>query len=171
MGTRPIALPECGAPAAVRIEIYSSESLDASAYVCAQHTTAASTAIQTTGRTAHPVSLAPHIVRPCGHLHIYPTGNLADPDGMPHPHWCDRRGCGERGRHQSVRLPVSGGHPDPAIVEVALSRALVGAAQPKLSVTVVDDGGQEVVLCLGQGRVLCYQLRRLLDLARTGRPA
>ncbi|WP_422734056.1 hypothetical protein ACN26Y_00330 [Micromonospora sp. WMMD558] len=169
MRTLPIAFPHCGAPAAVRIEIYSSESLDASAYVCPQHTTPAIAVIETTGHTAHPVTLASDVSRPCGHLHVYPTGRLADPVDMSHPHWCDRRDCGQRGRHKSVRLPVSSGHPEPVIVDIALTQALGDAVRSVLTVAVANEGGQEVVLSFGQGRVLCYQVRRLLDLARTGR--
>ncbi|NJP32667.1 hypothetical protein [Micromonospora thermarum] len=108
--------------------------------------------------------LAPDITRPCGHVHVYPTGRLgADPG---HPSWCDRAGCATRGQHRSVQLPISVGQPEAAIADLALTRGLAPGLEPALALTVVDGAaGTEVVLSLGQGRVLSYQVRRLLDLA------
>jgi len=177
MRTLPIALPTCGGPATVRLEIYSAAngdlhgSLDASAYVCDLHGIPAVSACQAAGLTARRVPLAPDINRPCGHVHVYPTGQLSDPADMPHPHWCDRRDCAGRGQHRSVRLPVNAGCPDPTIVELTLTQALAAAVDPMLTLTVIDAGGQEVVLSLGQGRVLSHQVRRLLDLSKGCRGA
>ncbi|WP_435586146.1 hypothetical protein [Micromonospora aurantiaca (nom. illeg.)] len=167
MRTLPIALPQCGEPAAVRIEVYSAGSLDASAYACPAHVELASSAVDRAGFTAHVVTLAPDVRRPCGHVHVYPTGRLADSDEPQHPHWCDRRDCAGRGLHRSVRLPVNGGHPDPTICELTLTQHLT-LGDPVLTLTVIDGGGQELALSLGQGCVLAYQVRRLLDLAKAG---
>jgi hypothetical protein len=168
MRTLPIALlPECGEPATTRIEIYSAGSLDASAYTCTPHTSQALTAINAAGLDAHPIALSPTVSRPCGYLHVYPTGKLVNPTDPIHPHWCDRTDCGLRGRHRSIRLPVSSGQPEAVIADLALTQALGEAVEPMLSLTVVDgDSGREFILSLGQGRVLSYQVRRLVDLAK-----
>ncbi|MEW2380730.1 hypothetical protein AB0873_01345 [Micromonospora sp. NPDC047707] len=171
----PVALPRCGESATLRLEIYSASggercgSLDASAYTCGQHGIPMMSAFELAGLTARRVPLAPDVWRPCGYVYVYQTGALAAPAGIAHPHWCDRHGCDQSGRHRSIRLPVNSGHPDPVIVDVALTHSLGGATQPTLSVTAVHDRGQEIVLSLGQARVLCHQVRRLLNLARIGR--
>lgn len=167
MRTLPIALPQCGEPATTRIEVYSAGSLDANAYTCDLHTAGAVAAVETADLTAYPVSMAPTVNRPCGYVHVYPTGRLADPeDGPAHPPWCDRKNCDQRGRHQSVRLPVSTGRPEAVIADLALTEALAPGVDPMVALTVVDgDSGREIVLSLGQGRVLSYQIRRLLDLS------
>ncbi|QGN47906.1 hypothetical protein GKC29_14315 [Micromonospora sp. WMMC415] len=162
----PVALPECGDSAATRIEVYSADSLDANAYTCHVHTDEALAAIGRAGLHGHPVPLAPDITRPCGHVHVYPTGQLGDRHDPGHPPWCDRAGCTTRGQHRSVQLPISVGQPEAAIAYLALTRCLAPALEPALTLTVVDgDTGTEVVLSLGQGRVLSYRVRRLLDLA------
>lgn len=167
MRTLPIALPRCGQPATTRIEIYSSGSLDASAYTCREHTIAAVDAIETAGLTAHQIGMAPTVERPCGYVHVYPTGALAEPDDQGHPPWCDRKDCAGRGQHRSLRLPVATGHPEAVIADVALVQALAAGVEPMLAMTVVDgDAGREIVLSIGQGRVLSYQIRRLLDMSK-----
>lgn len=168
MGTIPIALPLCGLQATTRIEIYNANSLDASAYTCPEHTRTALAAVTDAGMQARPIPMAPDISRPCGHVHVYPTGTLADPHDVGHPSWCDRKDCVQRGRHRSIRLPVSTGTPEAAIVDVSLTQALARGAEPMMALTVVDgdSGSRETVLSLGQGRVLSYQVRRLLDLSK-----
>ncbi|MFI5490003.1 hypothetical protein [Micromonospora echinaurantiaca] len=76
-------LPACEEPATVRIELYSADSLDACAYTCIAHAVHATAAIARVGLEAHPVGMAPDVARPCGHLHVYPTGNLADAPPPP----------------------------------------------------------------------------------------
>ena len=167
MRTLPIALPQCGEPATTRIEVYSAGSLDASAYTCPLHTESAVSAVERASLSAHPVPMAPTVNRPCGYVHVYPTGQLADPVDPGHPQWCDRKDCDQRGQHRSIRLPVSTGQPEAVIADVALTQALGQGVTPMLSLTVVDGhSGREIVLSLGQGRVLSYQVRRLLDLAK-----
>lgn len=162
----PIALPACGDAAATRIEVYSADSLDANAYTCGLHTDRALAEIGRAGLHGHPVPLAPDITRPCGHVHVYPTGRLGDQHDRGHPSWCDRAGCATRGQHRSIQLPISVGQPEAAIAYLALTRGLAPGLEPTLTLTVVDgDAGTEVVLSLKQGRVLSYQVRRLLDLA------
>ncbi|MBC9006414.1 hypothetical protein [Micromonospora aurantiaca (nom. illeg.)] len=167
MRTLPIALPQCGEPATTRIEIYSADSLDANAYTCQMHAEAAIAAVERAGRSASPITMAPGVQRPCGYVHVYPTGRLAEPeDGPAHPPWCDHKNCDQRGRHQSVRLPVSTGRPEAVIADLALTEALSAGVDPMIALTVVDgDSGREIVLSLGQSRVLSYQIRRLLDLS------
>lgn len=168
MSTLPIALPQCGTPATTRIEVYSAGSLDASAYTCTAHTADALAAIHAAGLDSQPVTLAPGVNRPCGYVHVYPTGQLADPTQPPHPPWCDRLGCDQRGRHRSIRLPISTGKPEAVIADVALVQVLGQGVAPMLALTVVDgdSGSRETIMSLGQGRVLSYQVRRLLDLSK-----
>ncbi|MGN9775849.1 hypothetical protein ACTMS0_08715 [Micromonospora sp. H33] len=166
MRALPITLPQCGDAASTRIEVYSAESLDANAYTCNVHTEHALAEIGRAGLQGHPVPLAPDITRPCGHVHVYPTGRMGDQHDPGHPSWCDRRGCIVRGQHRSIPLPISTGGPEAAIAHLALTLGLTPGVEPVLALTVVDgDAGKEVVLSLGQGRVLSYQVRRLLDLA------
>ncbi|MEU3452702.1 hypothetical protein ABZ671_03730 [Micromonospora sp. NPDC006766] len=167
MSTLPIALPQCGEPATTRIEIYSDGSLDASAYTCPAHTAGALAGITEAGLHSQPVTLSPTVNRPCGYVHVYPTGQLAEPEGEAHPPWCDRKDCSQRGRHQSIQLPVSTGKPEAVIADLSLTHAIADGVEPMMSLTVVDaDSGRQIVLSLGQGRVLSYQVRRLLDLSR-----
>ncbi|MEV7264724.1 hypothetical protein AB0N38_14340 [Micromonospora aurantiaca] len=172
MRTLPIALPQCGEPATTRIEIYSADSLDANAYTCQMHVDAAVAAAENAGLTARMrIPIAPGVNRPCGYVHVYPTGRLAEEGeaAVPqHPHWCDRRGCDQRGQHRSVRLPVATGDPEAVILDVALIQTLGRGVEPMLAMTVVDgdSGSRETVLSLGQGKVMSYQLRRLLDLSK-----
>lgn len=166
MRALPFVLPQCGQAASTRIEVYSAGSLDANAYTCDVHSDQALAMIGRTGLEGHPVPLAPDVTRPCGHLHVYPTGRLGDRRDPGHPSWCDRRDCGVRGGHRSVRLPIGVGQPETAIAHLALTQGLAPGAEPALALAAVDgDTGTEVVLSLGQGRVLTYQVRRLLDLA------
>lgn len=69
-------LPECGNPATVHIEAYSSRetlhgSLDASVYVCADHSAAALKAISAAGLTPHTRYNPPSAPRPCGYVFDY----------------------------------------------------------------------------------------------------
>ncbi|NJP32883.1 hypothetical protein [Micromonospora thermarum] len=162
------ALPACARPADVRIEVYGGDSLDASVYVCRQHVTLSAAALDAYGWRAEPAAVRPLVTRPCGYAYRYPTGRLAD---LAHPHWCDRRGCLDRHRHRSLRLPVTSGRPEASIAEVSLSQGLTAGLEPVIALAVADAGNHEVTLSLGQGRVLSYQVRRLLDLTsrRRGR--
>ncbi|MBM0257033.1 hypothetical protein [Micromonospora sp. 4G55] len=168
MKTLPITLPTCGVQATTRIEVYSARSLDANAYTCSEHTGPTIAAIEAAGMSAETVPLAPDVERPCGYVYVYATGHLTDPVDVDHPAWCDRADCPGRGRHRSVRLPVVTGQPEAVIADVALTQTLGPGVDPMLSLTVVDgeSGSREVVLSLGQGRVLSYQVRRLLDLSK-----
>ncbi len=69
--------PACEEPATVRIELYSADSLDACAYTCPAHTIHVTAVVTKAGMTAHPVGMAPDIARPCGYVHVFPTGALA----------------------------------------------------------------------------------------------
>ncbi|SCG73593.1 hypothetical protein [Micromonospora humi] len=163
MSTLP-TLPTCGAPATVRIELYTVDSLDACAYTCTAHTPQATAAIGGAGLAAYPSGLEPGVSRPCGHVHVFPTGALAaDPD---HPRWCDRDGCRLRGRHRSRARQVDTNRSEASAVEVGLVRALHAGAE-----TMVTLGGEATVLALsiGQARVLRYRLAHLLDLAVASR--
>ena len=163
------SLPACGRAAEVRIEAYGDDSLDASVYVCRQHVTSGAAALHAYGWRAEPAAVRPLVPRPCGYAYRYPTGRLAD---LAHPHWCDRRGCLDRRRHRSLRLPVSAGRPEAAVAEVSLAQGLTAGLEPVIALAVVGPDGHELTLSLGQGRVLSYQVRRLLDLTgRWRRPA
>ncbi|MFG2058634.1 hypothetical protein ACGFI9_31875 [Micromonospora sp. NPDC048930] len=178
MRTLPTALPTCGERAAYRIEVYtpapdgSSSSLDASAYVCGIHVDQAVAAYRAADLNAFRVPLAPDIDRPCGHVHIFPTGTLADPAELPHPYWCARGPlCTQRGVHHSRPLPVA---TDTATNDVCVWLQQThhpANGEPMLVVEVIEDDGQphHTWLSLGQGRVLTYQVRRLLDLSKTRR--
>ncbi|WFE44258.1 hypothetical protein [Verrucosispora sp. WMMD1129] len=78
----PFKLPECTAPATVRLEVYSSApgdlygSLDASVYACDRHSIDTVTAVWVANLTAHKVGMAPDVQRTCGEVHIFPTGTL-----------------------------------------------------------------------------------------------
>jgi hypothetical protein len=160
-------LPGCGEPATERIEVYGADSLDAAAYACSRHRARVVAAIEAGGLAAYPVPPVPGMRRPCGYVHRYPTGGLADPPGDPHPQWCDRGGCVDRRRHRSVRLPLSPPWPEATRADVALAQALAPGGEPMLAIAVGGAEPGELVLSLGQGRVLAYQVRRLLNLAAT----
>lgn len=90
MSTLP-TLPACPEPATIRIELYSADSLDACAYTCIDHTIRATAAVARAGLEAHLIGMAPDVVRPCGHMFVFPTGALAEtPPAVKHPRWCDR---------------------------------------------------------------------------------
>ncbi len=145
----------------MRIEVYGADSLDASVYLCRRHVTSSVAALHAYGWRTEPAAVRPLVARPCGYAYRYPTGRLAD---LAHPHWCDRRGCLDRHRHRSLRLPVSGGRPETAVAEVSLSQGLTAGLEPVIALAVVDTDGHDLTLSLAQGRVLSYQVRRLLDL-------
>ncbi|MER7460987.1 hypothetical protein [Micromonospora sp. NPDC126480] len=163
------SLASCGSAAEARIEVYGGYSLDASVYVCRRHLTSGVAALHAYGWRAEPAAVGPLAPRPCGYAYRYPTGRLAD---LAHPHWCDRSGCLDRRRHRSLRLPVSAGQPEGAVAELALSQGLTAGLEPVLTLAVVGPDDHELSLSLKQGRVLSYQVRRLLDLTgRRRRPA
>lgn len=82
MSTLPFTLPDCGQPAAVRIEVYSPVgdelhgSLDASVYACEHHGIEVASAIWVARLTAHKATMAPDTVRQCGEAYVFPTGSF-----------------------------------------------------------------------------------------------
>ncbi|MGN9812671.1 hypothetical protein ACTMSW_25385 [Micromonospora sp. BQ11] len=164
-------LPACGEPATVRIELYTAESLDACAYTCTAHTIRVTAAATRAGLDAHPVGIALNVHRPCGYLHVYPTGTLADvPTELAHPRWCDRNGCQRRGQHRSRARHVTTNRPEAFIVDVALVQALRPAATPMVNVTSVEGAfAASLILSTRQARVLRYRLSHLLDVAKATR--
>lgn len=167
MATLPIALPMCGEPATTRIEVYGGDSLDAAAYTCDPHVSGALATVAEAGMLGRTAPGPLRVSRPCGYVHAYPTGQLAQPDDIRHPQWCDRRNCVQRQQHRSLRLPVNTGRPEAAIIDVSLVQALSDVVDPMMALNVVDgDHSSELVLSTGQGRVLSYQVRRLLDMSK-----
>jgi len=176
MGNLPFTLPACDRPATVRLEVFSNTSeglpgsLDASVYTCEQHADPATDAIEGTNRTAHRLRMAPDVQRTCGHVYLFPTGQLAG-----HPAWCDLDDCGRRLEHRSAVAHVETGRPEPVIVDVALVQAVSEGAEPALSLTVVDGrrtpvpASERVLLSTGQATALVYRVRQLVDAARGGR--
>ncbi|MEH1056406.1 hypothetical protein V6U89_14465 [Micromonospora sp. CPCC 206171] len=168
MSTLP-SLPTCGEPATVRIELYTADSLDACAYTCPAHTTHATAVIARAGLDAHPAGLAPDVDRPCGYVHVYATGTLAEPADQGHPRWCDRDDCQRRGQHRSRARHVDTNRPEAFIVGVALVQALHPAAEPMVKLTSVEGSAAvSLVLSIGQARVLRYRLAHLLGMAQAG---
>ncbi|WFE42131.1 hypothetical protein [Micromonospora sp. WMMD998] len=82
MSTLP-TLSDRGDPAAVRIELYTADSLDGCAYTCDAHAAPAVAAFGGAGLAAYPAGLEPGVSRPCGHVYVYPTGALAG--DLDHP--------------------------------------------------------------------------------------
>ncbi|MCM0676459.1 hypothetical protein NCC78_17455 [Micromonospora phytophila] len=164
-------LPACGEPATVRIELYTADSLDACAYTCTAHTIRATAVIARAGLGAHPVGMTPEVDRPCGYLHVFPTGTLADaPADLAHPRWCDRNDCQRRGQHRSRARHVNTNRPEAFILDVALVQALHPAAEPMVRLTSVERSATaSLVLSIGQARVLRYRLAHLLDIAKATR--
>lgn len=178
MSNLPFTLPTCDRPASVRLEVYTPAggelgSLDASAYVCAEHVVQAGLAISAAGFTPQVFPLAPDVLRTCGQVHIYPTGNLADDD--QHPRWCDRQNCERRGEHRSPARNVDTGQPEAVIVDVALVQNVHPAAEPQISLTGIDGAGAaepvavHLLLSIGQARTLRYRLAQLIDATKGGR--
>ncbi|NJP32217.1 hypothetical protein [Micromonospora thermarum] len=159
--------PLCGEPATVRIELYTADSLDACAYTCTGHVIHVTAVVARAGMDAHPVGMAPDVDRPCGYVHVFPTGTLADePAELSHPRWCDRDECQRRDQHRSRARRVDTNRPEAFIVDVALVQALHPAAEPMVRLTSVQGGAAaSLVLSVGQTRVLRYRLANLLDLA------
>lgn len=169
MSTLP-TLPACAEPATARIEVYTGDSLDACAYACAAHILEATDLLARAGLDAYPVEMAAEVERPCGHVHVFPTGALAESDDLRHPRWCDRDDCRRRGQHRSRTRGVNTNRPEAFIVDVALVQALHPAAAPMVSLSGVDgDGAASLLLSLGQARVLRYRLAHLLDVATATR--
>ncbi|MEU3456417.1 hypothetical protein ABZ671_22885 [Micromonospora sp. NPDC006766] len=167
MGTQ-LTLPVCGEAATVRIELYTADSLDACAYTCTAHTVRATAVVTRAGLDAHPVGIALDVGRPCGYVHVYPTGTLAsEPADLSHPRWCDREDCQRRGQHRSRTRQMDTNQPEAFIVEVALVQALHPAGEPMVNLTSVEGAAAaSLVLSIGQARVLRYRLADLLDLAK-----
>ncbi|MEU7946198.1 hypothetical protein AB0C50_16090 [Micromonospora taraxaci] len=161
--------PACGEPATVRIELYTADSLDACAYTCPAHTIHVTAVATEAGMNAHPVGMAPDVERPCGYVHVFPTGTLASEAPDPsHPRWCDRGGCNRRGGHRSPTLILDTNRPETSIVDVALVQALRPATAPMVSLTSVEgDAASGLMLSLGQARVLRYRLLNLFGMAMT----
>ncbi|MBQ0900474.1 hypothetical protein [Micromonospora sp. U21] len=186
MGTLPFTLPTCEQPATVRMPVYtpandgSGSSLDAIAYACTEHAGQAVTALRAADLSTYPEPIDPDVTRTCGHVHIFPTGGLADPadvapDAAPpahpeHPRWCDRDDCERRGERRSRALETDTNRPEAVIVAVALVQSLHPAAAPMVSLTAVDGPtAGRVVMSIGQARVLRYRLATLIDVAKGGR--
>ncbi|MGW3788941.1 hypothetical protein ACWD5Z_30480 [Micromonospora chokoriensis] len=163
--------PACEDPATVRIELYTADSLDACAYTCPAHTIHVTAVATGAGMNAHPVGMAPDVERPCGYVHVFPTGTLANESADPsHPRWCDRGGCARRGRHRSPTWILDTNRPETSIVEVALVQALHSATEAMVSLTSVEgDAAAGLILSLGQARVLRYRLVNLFGMAMTTR--
>ncbi|MEH0983226.1 hypothetical protein [Micromonospora sp. CPCC 205556] len=169
MSTLP-TLPSCGEPATVRIELYTADSLDACAYTCTAHLTHATAVSVRAGLDTQPIGMAPGTNRPCGYLHVFSTGTLADRLGPDHPRWCDRHDCQHRGQHRSRSRHVDTDRPEPFIVDVALVQALHPAAEPMVNLTsVAGIAAGSLVLSVAQARVLRYRLAHLLEVARATR--
>ncbi|MEW2382301.1 hypothetical protein AB0873_09445 [Micromonospora sp. NPDC047707] len=177
MVTVPFPLPTCERPAGVRVEVYSPAvdgsdggSLDAAAYVCTDHATDTLAALRAAGFNAYPVPLAPDVERQCGHVHLFPTGNLAGDD--QHPRWCDRHGCERRGEHSSHRVEIDTNRPEATIVDVALVQALDDGALPQVRITSVSDAGAaepvavRMLLSVSQGFVLSNRMRLITESVR-----
>ncbi|WKU03835.1 hypothetical protein [Micromonospora sp. HUAS LYJ1] len=172
MSNLPFTLPACEQPATGRIEIYDPTrpvgSLDASAYVCDQHSDDAALAILAAGLIAQRVPLSPAMARTCGHVYTYPTGSLAG--NLTHPTWCDRDECVRRQAHCSAVRDVDTGRVEETALAVVLVQYLHPAAQVMVSLTALDGvtGGERILMSLGQARVLVYRLRQLLDASAGG---
>ncbi|MGC4744659.1 hypothetical protein ACLQ28_03185 [Micromonospora sp. DT201] len=105
--------------------------------------------------------------RPCGYVHVFLTGNLADPT---HPRWCDRDDCQRRGQHRSQASHLDTNRPEAYVVDVSLVQALHPAAGPVVNLTSMEGNAATcLVLSLRQTRVLRYRLANLLDAARPAR--
>ncbi|MEV0723946.1 hypothetical protein AB0I37_14335 [Micromonospora purpureochromogenes] len=86
-----------------------------------------------------------------------------------HPRWCDRKTCDRLGVHASRVLPVNTGRTEETVLDVALVQSWLPASEPQLSMTVIDGVDfEQVLMSLGQGRVLAHRLRQLLDDAKGG---
>lgn len=161
--------PACGEPATVRIELYTADSLDACAYTCPAHTIYVTALVTGAEMNAHPVGMAPDVERPCGYVHVFPTGTLATGSAdLSHPRWCDRGGCNRRGRHRSPTLILDTNRPETSIVDVALEQPLHPATSPMVSLTSVEgDAAAGLLLSVGQARVLRYRLVNLFGMVMT----
>ncbi|WP_157562875.1 hypothetical protein [Micromonospora chokoriensis] len=161
------SLPVCGEPATVRIELCTSGSLDACAYACATHAPDVTAEVLTAGLSANPGGMAAGVERPCGYVHVFPTGNLANP---PHPAWCDRDDCQRRGQHRSQASHLDTNRPESLKVDACLVQALHPAAEPMVNLTSVEGNAAAcLVLSVRQTRVLRYRLANLLDAAKPAR--
>ncbi|MHA4950589.1 hypothetical protein ACX27O_25000 [Micromonospora sp. SD19] len=163
--------PACGEPATVRIELYTADSLDACAYTCPAHTIHVTAVVAKAGMNAHPVGMAPDVDRPCGYVHVFPTGTLADPDDQGyHPRWCDKDDCKRRSQHRSHARHLETNRQEAFIVDVALVQALHPAAEPMVALTsAAGSAAGSLVLSVGQARLLRYRLAHLLDIAKATR--
>ncbi|MGW0507337.1 hypothetical protein [Micromonospora sp. NPDC003241] len=154
----------------MRIELYTSGSLDACVYTCAAHTIHVTAVVAKAGMDAYPTGMAPDVERPCGYVHVFATGTLADePADLTHPRWCDRRDCQRRGQHRSPARHLDTNRPEAFIVDVSLVQALHPAAEPMVNLTSAEgSAAASLVLSIGQVRVLRYRLAHLLDRAKAG---
>ncbi|MEV4666092.1 hypothetical protein AB0J85_29645 [Micromonospora echinofusca] len=164
MSTLP-TLPACGAPATIRIELYTGDSLDACAYTCAMHLDQTTAASARAGLDAHPAGAA-GLDRHCGYVHVYQTGALADATPTACPRWCDRDDCKRRGHHRSRAHHLDTNRLEAFIIDVGLVQALHQAAEPMVSLTGVESSAAaNLALSMRQARVLRYRLSHLLDIA------
>ncbi|MEU7801683.1 hypothetical protein AB0B10_20695 [Micromonospora arborensis] len=160
-------LPACGEPATVRIELCTAGSLDACAYACATHAHHVIAGVAKVGLSAHPGGMAADVERPCGYVHVFLTGNLADPS---HPRWCDRDDCQRRGQHRSRASHLDTNRSETFIVDVCVVQALHPAAEPMVNLSSVEGNAAAcLILSLRQTRVLRYRLANLLDAVRPAR--
>ncbi|MEU5565894.1 hypothetical protein [Micromonospora musae] len=119
------------------------------------------------GLSAHPVGMPLDLRRPCGYLHVFPTGNLADP---AHPSWCDRVDCRRRGQHRSLARHLDTNRPETSNLHVSLVQALHASAEPSVCLgSLGDEASASLVLSIGHARVLRYRLAHLLDVVRPTR--
>ncbi|MEU8179960.1 hypothetical protein AB0B86_04175 [Micromonospora sp. NPDC049047] len=167
MDDLPFQLADCGAPATIRIEVCSAieksgaGSLDGAVYVCPAHPDAAAVAIAAAGFTSAAGPMSTDLQRPCGYVHAYPTGALANDSG--HPRWCDRNGCGRRGEHWSQVAALDDDRQQPSIVAVWLVQTLAPTAETIVALSVTDrTTAKRVLLSVGQARALRYRLGSLL---------
>ncbi|MET8524861.1 hypothetical protein [Micromonospora sp. NPDC005172] len=162
----PFRLADCAEPAATRIEVYSVDgesgdgSLDGAVYVCPAHSQATADAIAMAGFTSSATPLGEDVNRPCGYVHIYPTGLLA---ANAHPEWCDRKGCDARGEHRSRFLLIESPRQEASIISVSLAQTCRPPAEPVVVLSVADrTATQRVVFSAREARNLRHRLGDLL---------
>ncbi|MFG1915764.1 hypothetical protein [Micromonospora sp. NPDC048898] len=136
-------------------------SLDGAVYVCPAHPDAAADAIAAAGFTSSTTSMNTDLQRPCGYVHVYPTGALAA--ASRHPRWCERNGCDRRGEHWSQVALIDDDRRQPSIVSVWLVQTLAPTAETIVALSVTDrTAAVRVLLSVGQARALRYRLGSLL---------
>ncbi|WP_422737970.1 hypothetical protein ACN263_01085 [Micromonospora sp. WMMD729] len=162
----PFQLVNCAERAVVRIEVYTAfsesgeGSLDGAVYVCSAHPQTASDAIAMAGFASSTTPLGEDVDRPCGYVHIYPTGLLA---ASAHPSWCDREGCDARGEHRSRFFLVESPRQEASIISLSLAQTRQPPAEPVVVLSVADrTATQRVVFSAREARNLRHRLGDLL---------